>query len=240
MAVHKIIILLINKSEKLPLCPFFNAEIVLSIEIVAQLFRICYYAFDPVNIRAYTTYIVSFYFFLTTFPLGVLSTTLILIHWNHATSFESYIDKYRVVFFVVIGLLFLFSLVGFLLLLIYFDPIIVCIVATAIILFFTLILSIYVFYTAPRVIRFVRKTLRNEKEIIAIEKKTRIIFLSGALTILWFLPCIIFFTPYRGTPLLWFGLFFSWFFISGFISLAQISVFQPSLEDTTVTSPRPK
>jgi len=237
-AIYKLMIYFVIKLDLGTFCPFNNAEYVLSIEIISQLIRICYYAIDPVNIRSYTDYILTFYLFQITFPLGILSTILILIHWNHATSFESYIEKYRVLFFVLNIILIVFFVIVVPILFQFIDVLVITILLALILLIVTVFLSIYIFYTAPRVLRFVRKTLHNEKEIQQIEKKTRSIFISGVISIVWFLPIIVFLTELRGHPYVWFGLFFIWFLLCGVLSLVQISVFQPNIRDTRITSRR--
>jgi len=239
MAIYKLMIYFVIKTRnKLKCCPFNNAENVLSIEIIAQLIRICYYAIDPSNIHGLIDYKIAFYLVLIPFPLGVLSTVLILIHWNHATSFDSYIEKYRVFFFIANGILIAFFLFVVPVLFTFIDSLPLTIFLSALILAISIVLSIYIFYTAPRVLKFIRKTLHNEKEISKIEKKTRSIFWSGAISIVLFMPVLCFLTNYRGYPYVWYGMFFLWFIFSALLSFAQISVFQPNIKDKKVTSIR--
>jgi len=108
------------------------------------------------------------------------------------------------------------------------DGVIVTFIICGFYIVTSILLAIYVFYTAPKVLKFITdRGMENKK----LKDKTTLIFASGVVSIFWCIPPILLLFSWRGNPYYWNLTFFAWFVLLGGISLCQVLVFQPALSD---------
>jgi len=186
-------------------------------------------------LRYITSYIVTLYLAQVTAPFGVLSSLLIIIYWNNSTKFnDKYIRKFKIPIIVSISVIFVGGVIVFPILENLLDSFTTLAIITISYIVLALVLSIYIFRTAPKVLDKISQTdgkvktntLRSKRKK-NIVRQTSLIYASGIVTVLWCIPPILLIFPtLHGNPYGFNYILFAWFILLELISLLQLLVFK--------------
>jgi len=211
-------------------CPFKLGQTVILIIVVSELERIVYYSLDPLNMREILRVDIQLYLYQLTVSSYIAATCLIILNWNNATIKDKCMNNHQWLIYVPLAISLAMGIIFFPILVNLIDGFYVTIFAAFLYLFTSLIFAIYMLATAPRVIRFVqKKTLENVKKRLL--KKTKWIFITGILAIIWCIPPILILIPIRGDPYYFNTCLFTWILIVEIMNFTELMSFSPSLKD---------
>jgi len=231
IAAVKLILLFIFRKDR----PIIIPQYILINEVILHIIRCAYFAIDPLCFRYITSYIVTLYLAQVTAPFGVLSSLLIIIYWNNSTKFnDKYIRKFKIPIIVSISVIFVGGVIVFPILENLLDSFTTLAIITISYIVLALVLSIYIFRTAPKVLDKISQTdgkvktntLRSKRKK-NIVRQTSLIYASGIVTVLWCIPPILLIFPtLHGNPYGFNYILFAWFILLELISLLQLLVFK--------------
>jgi len=180
--------------------PIKIPDAILLLEIVGVLIKLIYYMVDPLNFRKISTFEISIIFLIAPIPITVLTTTLLLLSWNSIIDFmQKKKGAYKIITITVNIIIAVCAYILLPLGLYLYDSTAVQFALVILVLVTCLGLSIYIFYTVPRIIKAVKTT--SKKTLVI--RQTKFMFATGIITTLSCLSVFLLAPAWRSQAYYW-------------------------------------